>query len=87
MKIDRNNIFKKRFKKLPTFIQKKTIARLLLFEEDSKNILLNNHKLTGKYKGCRSINITGDYRAIYKEMPEDTYLFIELGTHHQLYGK
>lgn len=33
----------------------------------------------------RSINITGDYRAIY-EVKDGIAYFISVGTHHELYG-
>ena len=52
---------------------------------DPEHLLLNSHSLQGKWKGCRSINITGDIRAIYKT--EGFFvIFIEIGTHSQLYG-
>jgi len=67
-------------KKIKTAFQK----RLKLFKQNSYHSLLNNHALTGNYKGLRSINITGDWRAIYSEHG-DTVVFEVLGTHSQLY--
>lgn len=50
---------------------------------------LNNHALAGKYTGYRSINITGDWRALYSEYVDEegtkTVIFEILGTHSQLY--
>lgn len=46
---------------------------------------LRSHALRGDYKDYRSINVTGDWRAIYR-MVGETALFIALGTHSQLYG-
>ncbi|MFH1535893.1 MAG: type II toxin-antitoxin system mRNA interferase toxin, RelE/StbE family [Patescibacteria group bacterium] len=45
---------------------------------------LNNHPLSGNYKGYRSINITGDWRALYSEN-KVAIIFELLGTHSQLY--
>ena len=50
---------------------------------------LNNHQLTGKLSGYRSINITGDWRAVYFEYTDEVrgkvIVFEILGTHNQLY--
>ncbi len=48
--------------------------------------LLRNHELHGRYVGYRSIDITGNLRATYKECPGDIARFSAFGTHHQLYG-
>lgn len=53
---------------------------------DNLNPLLNNHKLEPPYESYRSINITGDYRLVYKRIERDTYYLRAIGTHHQLYG-
>ncbi len=47
--------------------------------------MLNNHKLVGKYTGSRSINVTGDYRAIYEKRDSDSIYWAAIGTHSQLY--
>jgi mRNA-degrading endonuclease YafQ of YafQ-DinJ toxin-antitoxin module len=49
---------------------------------------LNNHALVWKYMWFRSINITGDFRAIFIEKSNNTYDFVEfidIGTHSALY--
>lgn len=77
--------FKKRYKSLDNKQQKQFINRLTLFKDDEHNELLNNHKLNPPYKGCRSINISGDLRAIYYKKETVAY-FITIGTHSELYG-
>jgi addiction module RelE/StbE family toxin len=50
---------------------------------------LNNHLLVEEWSGYRSIDVTADYRAIYKEVREGkelTAYFIALGTHDELYS-
>jgi addiction module RelE/StbE family toxin len=44
-----------------------------------------NHELRGIFNGLRSINITGDIRAIYT-YSEGGYIFLRIGTHSHLYG-
>ena len=77
--------FDKSFKKLPVDVKKKFIQRKEIFVKDPLHRLLNNHPLAGEWQGYRSINVTGDYRAVYSQMDKDTVLFVEIGTHPQLY--
>ncbi|MBI3627032.1 type II toxin-antitoxin system RelE/ParE family toxin [Candidatus Uhrbacteria bacterium] len=76
--------FKKQYKKL-TAVQNKVDERLGLFLADPFDPLLNNHALSGKYVDCRSINISGDYRAIYQLLDDDVAYFITLDKHSNLY--
>lgn len=63
--------------------------RLDMFVSNPKHPLLRDHALSGIYEGYRSINITGDWRALYKIVEpiiEDSFIvFVDLGTHSQLY--
>ena len=85
MIIDYHKDFIKSFKKLPSKIKKKFQERQLLFEKDQFNPILNNHTLSGDYKGYRSINVSGDVRAIYRKSSEGVF-FIMIGSHSKLYG-
>lgn len=86
MQIDYSSNFKKRIRKLSRSIVEKFYIRLKLFEKDRFNPILNNHKLHGEYEGSYSINITGDFRAIFKYINENYILFSDIGTHPELYG-
>jgi len=80
--------FDKSYHKLPIKIQDKFNEKLILFEEDKLNILLNNHGLSWKLKWLNSINVTWYYRAIFKESSNWEYEFVEfinIWTHSQLY--
>jgi addiction module RelE/StbE family toxin len=79
-----HHTFKKKFKKLPTKVQIKFEVRLDIFIKNPFDPVLYNHAVGRAYPGCRSINITGDYRAIYQERNE-TIVFITIGTHPDLY--
>lgn len=76
--------FKKQYLKADKKIKLEFDKRLKQFTKDPFSPQLNNHSLTGRYKGFRSINITGDWRAIFKE-EKDNVIFQLLGTHSQLY--
>ena len=70
---------------MSTKIQQKFDERFLLFCENKNNQLLDLHKLTGQYLGKYSIDITGDYRAIFEHVGDDSVQFLRIGTHNQLY--
>ena len=84
-----NVIFHKRFdkmaSKLPPKIKTKMIERITLFAKDPTNPVLRNHALHTPYKDSYSINITGDYRAVYYLVDQHTAMFTHIGTHSQLY--
>jgi addiction module RelE/StbE family toxin len=88
-RIEYSKKFDKQLKKAPLEIKIAFRNRLSLFLKNKFNSALKNHTLTGNFKGYRSINITGDWRAIYSEnfgkTGEGKIIFELLGTHSQLY--
>lgn len=66
-RVEYSKQFRKQLKKAPIEIKEAFLRRRELFSADSLNPLLNNHALTGEHLGKRSINVTGDWRAIYSE--------------------
>lgn len=76
--------FDKMFIKCPQEIKNKFIEKLKIFKNNKFNPLLNNHSLSGKLKGLRSINVSGDYRAIFEEKSENI-IFVAIGNHSELY--
>ncbi len=79
-------VFKKMLKKQPLAIQEKFYSRLALFVENVHLPLLGNHALNGKWDGCRSINITGDIRAVFEEIDSEHVEFVDIGSHSELYS-
>lgn len=77
--------YNKKYRKLPASIKRHAEERLRIFISDPSHPLLNNHSVGKVFPGCRSINITGDFRAIFKEV-DDAVVFINIGTHGELYG-
>lgn len=86
MRIFIHKNFEKKYKKLQVTEKNQFKERRDLFIVNPFHPILNNHLLMGKYKGYRSINITGDLRLIYKHIDNDTVLFIEIDTHSNLYS-
>jgi len=78
--------FEKQFVKLPKSLRERFKKRRDLFIADPFNSLLKNHLLHEPFAGCRSINVTGDYRAIFYHENEHVVLFIAIGTHNELFG-
>lgn len=79
--------FKKNYKARylgQTKIQKQIETRINLFLSDRNNPILRDHKLVGIRHKQRSFSVTGDIRIIYIEF-EDYYLFLDIGTHSQVY--
>lgn len=81
--------FVKQYDKAGEKIKRSFDKRLKIFIEDPYNSSLNNHQLTGSFSGYRSINITGDWRAIYSVSKSKdggiVIVFEMLGIHSQLF--
>jgi len=86
MKICFHKNFEKQYKRLTRREQKKVQERLTLFLKSPFEPILHNHPLKGKFLDYRSINITGDLRAIYKCLCPDECIFVVLGKHSDLYS-
>ena len=56
-----------------------------MFVQNPFSPSLHHHPLSGEFSNYRSINITGDYRALYKQIDKNHVIFVKLGTHSQLY--
>lgn len=77
--------FIKQSKKLSPKVREQLIQRIALLSANPLDAKLRNHTLKGKYKQYRSIDVAGDYRALYL-LREDQVIFDQVGTHSQLYG-
>jgi len=89
IRVNYSRQFDKQLRKAPLKIKIAFRDRLKLFFKNPFHPQLNNHLLTGKLANYHSINITGDWRAIYSQKEENngnlTITFEVLGTHSQLY--
>lgn len=78
--------FEKMFRKLSTRFQNQFEERIILFVNNPYHPLLYNHSLNGAWIACRSINITGDLRAVYEEISVEHIEFVAIGSHSELYS-
>jgi addiction module RelE/StbE family toxin len=86
--IDFTSLFNKQREASPLEIKIAFREVLEIFLEDSDNEILRNHYLETlgkKYFGTWSIDITSDWRALYRK-EGNLIIFIELGTHEELYS-
>lgn len=86
--IRRHRQFKKNFEKWiarDAKLSSQFAQRLALFAQGVRDTPLNDHPLTGSMDGKRAFSISADIRVIYIET-DDAILFIDIGTHAQVYG-
>ncbi len=86
MKVLTHKKFDKAFKKMPAYLHKKFAEQIDLIKNNPSDSRLNDHALSGEYSGCRSIDITGDWRVIYEQVDIQIIRLLIIGTHSQLYG-
>lgn len=84
MRVKLSKNFTKALRKLNPNVRNQFYNRVNLLLESKFHPVLNNHPVDTAYPGCRSINVTGDYRAIFYEK-DGTTVFVEIGKHAQLY--
>lgn len=77
--------FVKQYKKLPPKLRKKFLERVALFKENPCHRLLRVHGLKGDKEPLISMNVTGDYRALFVWETEERVRFHQIGTHSELY--
>jgi addiction module RelE/StbE family toxin len=85
MRIIFHKTFDKKFQKLNPKIKILFKQKLKVFLDFPSHPSLNNHALKGLNVGSRSINITGDIRAIYKIVSKDAVEFSTIDSHSNLY--
>jgi addiction module RelE/StbE family toxin len=85
MVIETTKAFDKQYIKLNTRVKTSFKRRVELFKSNPFDSSLRNHALKGGYLGYRSIDITGDVRALYTTQGDTIIIFGFIGTHSQLY--
>ena len=89
MKVKYDPGFFRFYKKASVRIKNSFDSKLRIFIRDPFDLELRNHRLKREWEGYRSIDITADWRAIYKEIKigEQAFAyFVALGTHKELYS-
>ena len=85
MNIQTTKGFDRQYSKLNLKIRGQFKTKLALFVTNPFDPTLRNHALKGKYLGYRSIDISGDVRALYTVKNDIVIIFGFIGTHSQLY--
>lgn len=62
-----------------------TEERIALFKSNRKHPTLRDHPLVGAKRSLRAFSITGDTRIVYLPISENEVIFIDIGTHNQVY--
>jgi addiction module RelE/StbE family toxin len=83
--VEYTKLFEKQIKKLGSKVKDKFKVRQRLLIESPHDPQLNNHALKGSYQGYRSINVTGDIRALYTQRGSTIIIFAIIGSHSELY--
>jgi len=78
--------FKKQYQKLPLKIQRQFDERLRLFLADPTDPRLRVHPLKGELAGYWSMNVSGDFRALYVIRGDALIIFALIGSQSELYG-
>jgi addiction module RelE/StbE family toxin len=88
MIIELHPSFKKFYKKRIACYPKlviRTAERISLFKNNPKHPLLKDHSLTGEKSQLRAFWITGDVRLVYFPVSKDRVIFLDIGSHNQVY--
>ena len=85
MRVHFHRNFRRSYAKLPMKVRAQFKKRLKLFLESPFDPLLNNHALHGTWGQFRSINVTGDFRALFRMFGSDSVEFILIDRHGNLY--
>lgn len=88
MKIKLYSSFDKSYKKrisLNIKLAIQTQKRIALFESNPNDPILKDHPLTGTKKGLRSFSVSGDIRIIYMPVLDKEVIFVDIGSHNQVY--
>lgn len=86
MIIETTKRFDKQYSKLNIKTKNAFKTRIETFKNNPFDTKLRNHALKGKYLGYRSIDITGDIRALYTVKGDLVIIFGFICSHSQLYG-
>ena len=90
IRIEFSPLFNRKLKQLPRKITAAFDETLEIFWEDLNHKQLRRHFLKEKFAGYQSIDITEDYRAIFREEKNGNTTVIKfhvIGTHKDLYTR
>lgn len=62
-----------------------TEERIEFFKFNPRDSILKDHGLTGAKRKLRAFSVTGDIRIVYLPVSKDEVIFIDIGSHNQVY--
>lgn len=80
--------FKKAYKKRVaknSRLKVQTAERIRLFQNTPSIPILKDHVLKGKKKNFRAFSVTGDVRIVYFPVSSEKVIFMDIGSHNQVY--
>ncbi len=89
LRIEFSERFNKQRKEASLEVKVAFLEALELFQDNPNHPQLRNHPLKERHSGYNSIDVTEDWRALFKIRESKTQTVITfhvLGTHTQLYG-
>lgn len=85
MKIVYTAEFEKRFLKLTKVVKKRAVKQEALFRTDPLHPSLHTEKLVPKTKQLWSLRIDKKYRIIFRQLDQNTFVFLTVGEHDWVY--
>lgn len=85
MEVELSSHFLKRARNLSTQEKQKLSQHTEWFRQNPRDPRLKNHALTGKFKGLYSFSLTYGKRVTYILIDNQTALFIDVGSHDEVY--
>lgn len=89
LRIEFSSIFERKLRQLSAEIIVAFKETLELLQENPNHERLRRHFLKEKFSGYQSIDVTDDYRAVFREEKTENTIIIKfhaIGTHKDLYG-
>lgn len=90
MEIRKTKTFRKLYSRrivAGSLLEKRFQQRVTQFLADRTDPILHDHSLVGQESGLRAFSITGDMRVVYYELVLGVFVFVDIGSHNQVYGK
>lgn len=66
-------------------LTQQTEQKIILFKSDPRDPILKDHGLSGAKRPLRAFSVTGDIRIVYLPVSADEVIFLDIGSHNQVY--
>ena len=73
--------FRKKFDNLSKEVQKITVSKIIIFENNFLHPGLNVHKLKGKFSAFWAFYVTKNYRILFRFLKANEVIYYDIDTH------